>query len=91
MSDQHVAPDLKAVQTNNSSYNEKVDNSIDHALEKRAVLKLDITVLPMMALFYFLNFMVRIECCCHFEIADKRRNVGSCQYWYVPCPHRATP
>ncbi|KAF9044192.1 MFS general substrate transporter [Panaeolus papilionaceus] len=59
MSDQHVAPDLKAVQTNNSSYNEKVDNSIDHALEKRAVLKLDITVLPMMALFYFLNFMDR--------------------------------
>ncbi|PPR06287.1 hypothetical protein CVT24_001093 [Panaeolus cyanescens] len=36
-----------------------VDEPIDHALERRAVLKLDLTILPMMSLFYFLSFLDR--------------------------------
>ncbi|PPR06291.1 hypothetical protein CVT24_001097 [Panaeolus cyanescens] len=58
--DHSVASDLKAIPSNSTdSENVKDEKPIDRDLERRAVLKLDCTVLPMMALFYFLNFMDR--------------------------------
>ncbi|PPR04191.1 hypothetical protein CVT24_010739 [Panaeolus cyanescens] len=59
MSTQHGTPELKMIRSNSTGSDEKIEKPIDHALERRAVLKLDLTVLPTMAVFYFLNFMDR--------------------------------
>lgn len=59
--DQNLTPELKVIPSNSTSSGDdaKPEPPIDKELERKAVLKLDYTVLPMMALFYFLNFMVR--------------------------------
>ncbi|KAF9038140.1 MFS general substrate transporter [Panaeolus papilionaceus] len=59
--DQNLTPELKVIPSNSTTSGDdaKPEPPIDKELERKAVLKLDYTVLPMMALFYFLNFMDR--------------------------------
>ncbi|KAF9038139.1 MFS general substrate transporter [Panaeolus papilionaceus] len=80
----HAIETASASSQSENNKPDPVDEPIDHALEKRAVLKLDLTILPVMSLFYFLSFLDRANIG-NARIAGLQANLHLTDHRYQIC------